>query len=73
MMSHQPVTDEMARQLRTAWFTYIDTIERFARPCTDIAAASPATCGTQKTCYRRPCFEVSVPSGGAICMATAAG
>ena len=26
-MSQQPETDEMARQLRTAWFTYLDTIE----------------------------------------------
>ncbi|MBV8136808.1 MAG: sigma-70 family RNA polymerase sigma factor [Deltaproteobacteria bacterium] len=26
-MSHQPASDEMARQLRTAWFTYVDTIE----------------------------------------------
>jgi RNA polymerase sigma-70 factor, ECF subfamily len=26
-MSHQPASDEMARQLRTSWFTYVDTIE----------------------------------------------
>ena len=26
-MSPQPASDEMARQLRTAWFTYLDTIE----------------------------------------------
>ena len=26
-MSHQHASDEMARQLRTAWFTYLDTIE----------------------------------------------
>jgi RNA polymerase sigma-70 factor, ECF subfamily len=26
-MSHQPASDEMARQLRTAWFTYVDTVE----------------------------------------------
>jgi len=26
-MSHQPASDEMVRQLRTAWFTYVDTIE----------------------------------------------
>lgn len=26
-MSHLPASDEMARQLRTAWFTYVDTIE----------------------------------------------
>ena len=26
-MSRQPASDEMARQLRTAWFTYLDTIE----------------------------------------------
>jgi RNA polymerase sigma-70 factor, ECF subfamily len=26
-MSHQPASDEMAQQLRTAWFTYVDTIE----------------------------------------------
>ena len=25
-MSHQHASDEMARQLRTAWFTYLDTI-----------------------------------------------
>ena len=26
-MSHQPAADQMARQLRTAWFTYLDTVE----------------------------------------------
>jgi DNA-directed RNA polymerase specialized sigma24 family protein len=26
-MTHQPTSDEMARQLRAAWFTYVDTIE----------------------------------------------
>jgi RNA polymerase sigma-70 factor, ECF subfamily len=26
-MTHQPASDEMARQLRAAWFTYVDTIE----------------------------------------------
>ena len=27
IMSHHPASDEMARQLRTAWFMYLDTIE----------------------------------------------
>ena len=56
-MSHQPASDEMVRQLRTAWFTYVDTIEpvrpalyRYCR------RASRATCGKQKTCYRNPCY-----------------
>jgi hypothetical protein len=60
-MSHQHASDEIARQPRTAWFTCLDTIEPVRPALYGVVAASRATCGMQKTCYRKPCFEVSLP------------